>query len=284
MSYRKALMRLLDRPGGRFALGKIASHFVRHLAVDDVEILYSHGLWTHRVGSHFFPDNQTFSYTYTEYNEWKRQRELYISQTKDFWLQLYEPREGDVIVDIGAGRGEDTLTFSCGVGASGRVIAIEAHPLSFAILKEFCRLNGLTNVTPVHLALMDKAGRVRIREAESWMENAIDCGEGLAGIPVQAGTLDDVCHAHGIKNIAFVKMNIEGAERQALLGMESVLAIVRRICVACHDFRSDMGHGEQFRTREFVKRFLMERGFEVTSRRDDPRDYVRDHVFGSRPA
>jgi hypothetical protein len=29
-----------------------------------------------------------------------------------------------------------------------------------------------------------------------------------------------------------------------------------------------------------VEQFLLEHGFALTSRKDDPREYVRDHVFG----
>ena len=51
------------------------------------------------------------------------------------------------------------------------MIAIEAHPLSYTILKNFCRLNHLTNVTALQVALMDKPGKVRIVESESsWTE------------------------------------------------------------------------------------------------------------------
>ncbi|HEY2460768.1 MAG TPA: FkbM family methyltransferase, partial [Candidatus Acidoferrum sp.] len=85
-----------------------------------------------------------------------------------------------------------------------------------------------------------------------------------------------------INQIDFLKMNIEGAERFALPGMESMIAHIRHICVACHDFRSNLGHGENFRTRAFVEEFLSNHGFTIVSRRDDPRDYVRDHVFGLR--
>jgi FkbM family methyltransferase len=188
-----------------------------------------------------------------------------------------------VIVDVGAGRGEDTLTFSRAVGRTGRVIAVEAHPLTFAILKNLCVLNGLTNVTAVQLALMDKPGSVQIVDSESsWMENTIEYGNGSRGQEVRAATLDDVCVKEGLKDIAFLKMNIEGAERFALLGMESVLPHIRQICVACHDFRSDLGHGEHFRTRGFVENFLIKHGFTLASRQDDPRDYVRYHVFGLR--
>ena len=285
MSYKKALTRLLDRPGGRFLLGKFATSFLQRSGGDGVEIVYVDGMWTRRVGRHSFPDGLRFEYKYADFQTWKQQAEIYASETKEYWLQHYKPQEGDIIVDVGAGRGEDTLTFSQGVGKTGRVIAIEAHPRSFAILKNFCRLNHLSNVTVLQLALLDKQGTVQMVESEpSWTENSIDSGNSGSGISVQAGTLDDVCKAQGLQEIAFVKMNIEGSERHALLGMESVLPQVRQICVACHDFRADGGHGEQFRTRAFVEQFLVEHGFTITSRRDDPRDYVRDHVFGVKQA
>jgi len=263
----------------------IATRFARRATGGDVEITYVDGFWTHRIGRDFFPDALRFDYTYADFDLWKRQAALYVCQTEDFWLQHYRPQEGDVIVDVGAGRGEDTLTFSRAVGKTGRVIAIEAHPLSFAILRNFCRLNRLTNVTPLQLALMDKPGTVHIAESESsWMENAIAYDEGSSGMQVPASTLSDICEQHGLEHIAFLKMNIEGAERYALLGMEAVTRQIGQICVACHDFRANLGHGEQFRTRAFVERFLLGHGFGVTSRADDSRDYVRDHVFGLRPS
>jgi FkbM family methyltransferase len=283
LSYKKALIRFLDRPGGRLLLGKIATGFVRQVTGDDIEIAYVDGLWTHRVGTDFFPDGPSFRYSKSDFGTWKGQTERYASDTKEYWLQHYRPQGGDVIVDVGAGRGEDTLTFSRAVGKNGRVIAIEAQPLSFAILNNFCRLNRLANVTPVHIALMDKPGTVQIAGSESsWKVNAIAPDDGPPGIKVRAATLDDLCERHGLKDIAFLKMNIEGAERYALLGMESVMPRIRQICVACHDFWSECGHGEQFRTRAFVERFLVEQGFTLASRPDDPRDYVRDHVFGVR--
>jgi FkbM family methyltransferase len=283
LSYKRTLIRLLDRPGGRFLLGRIATRFVRRLGGDGVKVAYVEGMWTRRAGGHFFPDCLRFEYTYADFDSWKRQAEIYASDTKEYWLQHYDPHEGDTIVDVGAGRGEDTLTFSRAVGEAGRVIAIEAHPATFAILKSFCRLNRLTNVTPVHLALMDKAGTVRIAESESsWMENAVEFGEGGLGIPVRAGTLTEIFTQQRLKQVAFMKVNIEGSERYALLGMEPILQQIGQICVACHDFRAEQGDGEQFRTRAFVEAFLVKHGFTLASRPNDSRAGIRDHVFGLR--
>ena len=264
-------------------MGKIATSVLRRASGEDFQITYVDGLWTRRIGPYFLPDGLRFEYTYTDFDSWKREIEQYAANTKEYWLQHYVPKEGDIILDVGAGRGEDTLTFSRAVGKTGRVIAIEAHPLSFAILRNFCRLNRLTNVTPVHLALMDREGTVQIVASESsWMENAIAADKEDAGVAVRAGTLDEFCKAERLGDIAFLKMNIEGAEREALLGMKSVLPHVRQICVACHDFRSNLGHGEQFRTRSFVEKLLTDYGFTLLSRSEDPRDYVRDHIFGLR--
>jgi FkbM family methyltransferase len=189
------------------------------------------------------------------------------------------------VVDVGAGRGEDTFTLSRGVGKSGRVIAIEAHPRSFAMLNSFCRLNDVSNVTALHTALMDKPGTVEMVESQStWQENAVDPDAKVSGVRVSATTLDEVCKKQEIGYIDFLKMNIEGAERYALLGMPYMMPRIRQICVACHDFRSNLGHGDRFRTRSFVEQTLLKHGFTIASREQDPRDYVRDHVFGLRPA
>lgn len=280
MSYKRVLSRVFDRPGGRWLLGKVATPYARRIFDTDVEIAHINGLWTHRVESNFFPDGPTFDSV--SFGCWKTQMDQYVSDTNEYWLKYYRPQKGDVVVDVGAGRGEDTLTFSREVGETGRVIAIEVSPRSFAILKSFCVLNELANVTVLNVALMDKPGLIRIVEHESsWIQDSVAHIEQLRGIVVQAAALDQICEQNGVKDIAFIKMNIEGAERYALPGMEAVLPFTRQICVACHDFRSENGEGEQFRTRAFVEQFLAEHGFSVTSP-DDPRDYVRDHVFGLR--
>jgi FkbM family methyltransferase len=248
----------------------------------DFEVAYIDGLWTHRIGPQFFPDSAQFAYAGMDRSSWKGQTARQLADTQDFWLQYYKPKEGDVIVDVGAGRGEDTFSFSRGVGKTGKVFAIEAHPMSFSILTSFCRLNGLSNVTCLHTALMDKSGSVKIVESQSWQENAVQEDQAGPGIQVPATTLDNICQNEEVSKINFLKMNIEGCERQALVGMKTAISRVDQICVACHDFRADLGHGEEFRTKAFVREFLESRGFRIASRSEDSRDYVRDHIFGLR--
>jgi FkbM family methyltransferase len=200
----------------------------------------------------------------------------YLRDADDYWFHVYQPRPGDVIVDIGAGRGEDAFAFSHAVGAAGRVWAIEPHPVSFGILRRFCELNRLANVTALNYACIDRPGEVRIETLPVWESNYVREGVGVQGV-----RFDDLAAGHGIGRIDFLKMNIEGAERMALPGCREALCRARFVCVAAHDFRADRGEGEEFRTLDFVRRFLAEAGFHIVTR-DDPRYYVPYHVHGFR--
>lgn len=284
MSIQRLLIDLLDRPGGRTVLGILATRFARQATGADIQILYKDGLWTHRVGRYCFPDSPSFEYFANSFAKSVHQADDYLASAKDYWFQHYQPQPGDLVIDVGAGCGEDTLAFSHAVGESGRVIAIEAHPATFRLLESFCRLNRLRNTTPLWLALMGKSGKVSMVESDYWERHSIDWENHSSEIQVPASTLDALCEREGIKDIAFLKMNIEGAERDAIQGMTASIQCVKTICIACHDFRAERGDGEHFRTRAVVEQFLNENGFTLACRRDDIRPYVRDHVYGVRRA
>jgi FkbM family methyltransferase len=282
MSLKRAIIRQLDNSLGRPLLSVLSTARARRLLKEnDVEIRFEQ-LWLHRMGPYFVPDGTSFDYYDSTILAWKDQIPAYLRNARDYWFGHYKPKPGDVILDVGAGRGEDVLAFSREVGGDGLVLAIEAHPLSYQILRHFCQLNRLSNTTFVHVAIMDCPGIVMIGDDDLWQANTVrSVGKGN-GASVQATTLDQLCEERQITRIDFLKMNIEGAETFALRGMKDTIGKVRSICVCCHDFRANRGHGEQYRTREFVWRFLTENGFEVSRRAGDPRDFVEDHLYGRR--
>jgi FkbM family methyltransferase len=282
MSLKRMIIRQLDGSIGRPLLAMLLTARARRLLREkNVEVRYDQ-LWLHRIGPYFVPDGTSFDYYDSTILAWKDQIATYLRNAKDYWFEHYQPKPGDVILDVGAGRGEDVLAFSREVGGTGRVLAIEAHPVSYRILARFCQLNGLSNTTPVHVAIMDCPGTVMIDDEDLWEANTVCSASPGTDISVPATTLDQVCKEHGITKIDFLKMNIEGAETFALRGMRDTIGTVRSICVCCHDFRADRQHGEQYRTRDFVWRFLTENGFDVSRRACDSRDFVRDHLYGQR--
>mgnify|MGYP006376913105 FL=1 len=58
-----------------------------------------------------------------------------------------------------------------------------------------------------------------------------------------------------------MKMNIEGAEYDALLGLGSAISKVTQLCVSCHDFTGDPSQA----TFNDVKRYLAEAGIQVST-------------------
>jgi FkbM family methyltransferase len=282
MSLKRAILRQLDNSLGRPLLAVLSTARARRLLKEnEVEIRYDQ-LWFHRMGPYFVPDGTSFEYFDSTILAWKDQVPAYLRNAQDYWFGHYKPKPGDVILDVGAGRGEDVLAFSREVGEDGLVLAIEAHPISYQILSRFCLLNRLSNTTLVHVAVMDSAGIVTIGDEDLWQANAVRPVGAGNGASVRATTLDQLCEERQITSIDFLKMNIEGAETLALRGMRDTIGKVRSICVCCHDFRANRGHGEQYRTRDFVWRFLTENGFEVSRRAGDPRDFVEDHLHGRR--
>ena len=154
-------------------------------------------------------------------------------------------RPGMTVVDVGAHIGYYTTRFSKLVGPSGRVIAFEPHPRNAEILER--NVGARSNVTIRNNAASDRretltlfddmpdtggpslrrdAGRAdQVRSLSSARELAPRAVTSQAGAQyeVVAVRIDEELASLGITDVDFVKMDIEGAEMGALLGMEGIL-------------------------------------------------------------
>jgi len=276
----RSVVQDLDHPHGREELARRATAIAREATGGaDIEVLWD-GVWMRRVGEHFFADPDMFA-VQPNWQRWVGMAEKYLRDASDYWFHVYKPNPGDVIVDIGAGRGEDVFAFSQAVGPDGRVWALEPHPVSFAALTKFCERNRLQNVILRNLACVEEPGDLQIETLPVWESNYVRAGAPSAtSYPVRGVRFDSFWKEEGIGRIDFLKMNIEGAERLALPGCRDALSRTRFVCIAAHDFRTDRGEGEQFRTLAFVREFLSNAGFDLVTRDDDPRYYVPYHVHG----
>jgi FkbM family methyltransferase len=274
----------LDRPGSRDELARRATDAAREAAPGvDIEILWD-GMWIRRVGADYFPDPDMWRTPEPNWARWTGTRAKYLRDAEDYWFHAYRPQPGDVIVDIGAGRGEDVFAFSKAVGDAGRVWAIEPHPVSFSVLVKLCELNRLSNVVPLNYACVDAPARLHIETLPVWESNYVRGGDpSPTSFEVEGIRFDDLAAERRIGAIDFLKMNIEGAERTALPGCRQALARTRFVCIAAHDFRAARGEGEHFRTLDFVRRYLTDAGFTLVTRDEDPRYYVPYHVHGIAP-
>lgn len=236
-----------------------------------------------KMGGYRIPDPEMPSRQIADLPKRAALVEKFRRDVADYWFHVYKPKPGDVIVDIGAGRGEDVFVFSEAVGPTGQVWALEPHPVSFLALRQLCVWNGLTNVRPFQLASTSRPQSLQIETLPVWESNFVREGDPApTSFPVEGIPFDTVAEREGIDRIDFLKMNIEGAEREALPGCVRVLERTRHVCISAHDFRANRGEGESFRTLSFVREFLEQQGFTLTTRDDDPRYYVPFHVHGVR--
>ena len=157
-----------------------------------------------------------------------------------FYLEYL--REGMTVFDVGANVGELTLLFSRFVGQGGSVHAFEPTGAGFERLSAVCRAASLRNVRTNRLALAEKEGAVRLHvyadEYLSWTTRAErpleDYGIDVkpqAVEDVHATTVDLYCERNGVALIDLLKIDVEGAELQVLLGAERVLRERRVRCL-----------------------------------------------------
>lgn len=210
----------------------------------------------------------------------------------------YEPQEtillrellrpGQTFVDVGANWGYFTLVGASCVGASGRVIAVEADPRACRALEANLSRNRLTSVTVAEAAADAATGTMELRSYGTdsddysrygvvWTEQSV---HGMRFFTVRTRTLDDILDEAGVSRIDLLKLDIEGAEGQALAGLD------RRLRAGAVECLLVELHPELLRERGESPRAIVDaicaRGFHAL-RVDHSRDMHRRAAAGTVP-
>jgi FkbM family methyltransferase len=132
---------------------------------------------------------------------------------------------GDWVLDVGANVGHYTKRFSELVGPTGRVIAFEPVPETFALLAANLQVLPKTNVTLINAAVSDKTNLVgmSIPVFDTGLRNFYQAhlSDSLSsGLQVLALCFDNLNIAH---KIALIKIDAEGHEAGVLRGMRQIL-------------------------------------------------------------
>jgi FkbM family methyltransferase len=148
-------------------------------------------------------------------------------------VKLFRPKEGDIVVDVGAHIGKYTIIASKMVGSKGKVIAIEAHPANYDILKQNIELNKLNNVIALNYAVDSKETIVKLYELgqeegftiyNTIMTDRPRMSRNQKYIEVKANTLDSLLFENGINQVNWIKIDVEGAEYEVLRGAAGILS------------------------------------------------------------
>lgn len=141
--------------------------------------------------------------------------------------------DGDVVIEVGAHRGEYTVLLSNIVGPSGHVHAFEPVSSNMKALVETVRRKQHFRNTTLHeCAVSDESGPAVMQlPVESSKMGALrrheNCGAWVGDVAtenVRMTTLDDFMAAHNLKKVNLVKLDVEGAELLALKGASDLLS------------------------------------------------------------
>ncbi|MFN7918882.1 MAG: FkbM family methyltransferase [Bryobacteraceae bacterium] len=153
---------------------------------------------------------------------------------------------GMTVWDCGTYIGYYTIFFARRVGPSGRVVAVEPDPRNRARTEQNLSLNGLTNVNSQDLAIAGATGVMNLLlsdDTNSHLEGGYWVGAGddrerwarregsLSRLPIQCSTLDDAFFERQLPKPDLIKLDIEGAEKDALLGTSRLVASIRPLFV-----------------------------------------------------
>jgi FkbM family methyltransferase len=135
-----------------------------------------------------------------------------------------------VFVDVGANIGSYTLVAS--EIPNARVMAIEPHPTTFALLKHNAEINFRTNITCLNLALSEKAGWLTLTNYAESSINSVSEDEQTQplGLRVPSRRLDELCRELAIEP-DFMKIDVEGHEEPVLKGLGEFLGKVKMILI-----------------------------------------------------
>jgi len=132
-------------------------------------------------------------------------------------------RPGMLVVDIGANIGFHTLALAQQVGPQGHVWAFEPDPGNFAALQQNIHANRAANVSAVNSAAGSTSGQsyLYLSQAHHGDHRTYGSDAQRNAIPIQTVALDQFFPTG--QRIDLIKMDIQGAEGQALAGMQTLL-------------------------------------------------------------
>ena len=180
-------------------------------------------------------------------------------------------QKGMTVFDVGASIGELSLLFSRFVTPSGKVHAFEACAATFEKLRTVCQLANRSWIVLNHKAVTDKNGIVKLHvydEEHAGWNSLADRPLHKYGInvkptyieEVEATTIDTYCEENKLPRIDLLKIDVEGAEYQVLLGAYHMLKEKR---IGCCTFEFGQTTFDMGNTPDEIEDYLNKCGYRI---------------------
>ena len=138
-------------------------------------------------------------------------------------------KKDDIVFDAGANIGILSAVYSHLVGNNGKVYSFEPISETFFQLKETLALNRCDNAIPIKIALSDKHGSAEMQIFDKSLSGLSSLAKpeypayNSTSVPIKTETLDNICAEFRITGIDFLKIDVEGFEKEVLAGAGELL-------------------------------------------------------------
>lgn len=166
------------------------------------------------------------------------------------YQKILKINQDDIIMDVGAAEGLFSIPL---IDKAKYIIIIEPNPDYFSKLQEIFK--NIDKVSLVNKGVWNKIEKRKIK-LEGWSSNIL----ASRTIEIYTDTIDNIANNLGFRKIDFMKMDIEGAEIEALQGADFILNNTDKIVVAAYHPRPDLKLKE---TCYWIENHLRNKGFQT---------------------
>jgi FkbM family methyltransferase len=139
-----------------------------------------------------------------------------------FW-RYFNPTEGDVVFDVGANIGKYTFRLAELVKNNGVVMAFEPLPKNYRAIEQGIKTNYCTNIRLTKTAVWNRNCTLNFFIGDESAQSSLKENAGVGHIAVNAEKIDTITKNQGLSHVDWIKIDVEGAELEALQGAEQVL-------------------------------------------------------------
>lgn len=215
--------------------------------------------------------SHSISKTYTRLLRKKKLASLVDVERSEYTFYINYLRPGMIVFDVGAHVGEISLLLTRFTSFQGIVHAFEASSSTFSKLTKLCKLTGRNNIILNHKLVADKKEIMKLYiydEVHSgWNTLAKrplhNYGYNVKPISIEnieAITIDEYCKENNISQIDLLKIDVEGAEYQVLLGARHMLENQK---VSCCIFEFGTTTFDMGNTPSDIEIYLKQFGYKI---------------------
>ena len=159
------------------------------------------------------------------------------------YLRCCDQAGGGTIIDCGAHIGNCAILFSRLAGPEGCVICLEPFEGSYRRLMKTKNRLGLDNVIALNKGVWNESGRFPLEIFQDTVACRLHSGNATAGkasdaVTIECTTIDELVEELNLRRVDLIKMDIEGAEIEALQGARNTLAEFRpQVAIASYHHR-----------------------------------------------